>query len=73
VLKRLTGYGREVSGYQIGLMEAIRCRPGTAFEKERLPNLSTVFVGIFLLMPMALACSGLEIARPVQKKAYWDA
>lgn len=73
VLKRLTGYGREVSGYQIGLMEAIRCRPGTAFERERLPNLSTVFVGIFLLMPMALACSGLEIARPVQKKAYWDA
>ena len=69
VLKRLTGYGREVSGYQIGLMEAIRCRPGTAFERERLPNLSTVFVGIFLLMPMALACSGLELA-PTTRKAY---
>lgn len=73
VLKRLAGYGREVGGYQIGLMEAIRCRPGATFDRERLPNLSTVLLGIFLLMPMALACSGLEIARPVQKKDCWDA
>jgi hypothetical protein len=73
VLKRLAGYGREVGGYQIGLMEAIRCRPGATFDRERLPNLSIVLLGIFLLMPMALACSGLEIARTVQKKACWDA
>lgn len=73
VLKRLYGYGREVSGYQIGLMEAVRRRPGATFDRERLPNLSTVMLGIFLLMPMAFACSGLEIARPVQKKDYWDA
>ena len=74
VLKRLSGYGREVSGYQIGLMEAIRCRPGATFDRERLPNLSIIFVGIFLLMPMALACSGLEIASIMRKeKDYWDA
>ena len=73
VLKRLSGYGREVSGYQIGLMKAIRCRPGATFDRERLPNLSTVLLGIFLLMPMALACSGLEIVRTVQRKDYWDA
>ena len=68
VLKRLSGYGREVSGYQIGLMEAIRCRPGTTFERERLPNLSIVFLGMSLLLPMALACSGLEIAPTAPKQ-----
>ena len=75
VLKRLSGYGREVSGYQIGLMEAIRCCPGATFERERLPNLSFVVIGVFLLMPLAMACSGLEIAPVVQKEKrdYWDA
>ena len=72
VLKRLTGYGREVSGYQIGLMGAIRSRHGATFDRERLPNLSTIMLGVFLLMPMAIACSGLEIARPIQKKDHWD-
>ena len=66
VLKRLSGYGREVSGYQIGLMGAIRSRHGATFDRERLPNLSTIMLGVFLLMPMAIACSGLEIARPVK-------
>ena len=72
VLKRLSGYGREVSGYQIGLMGAIRSRHGATFDRERLPNVSTIMLGVFLLMPMAIACSGLEIARPIQKKDHWD-
>ena len=71
-LKRLSGYGREVSGYQIGLMGAIRSRHGATFDRERLPNLSAIMLGVFLLMPMAIACSGLEIARPIQKKDHWD-
>ena len=38
VLKRLSGYGRGVSGYQIGLMESLKCCPGTPFDASRFPN-----------------------------------
>ncbi len=68
VMKRLSGYGREVSGYQMGLMRAIRFRSVATFDRGRFPNLSFVLLGIFLLLPMALACGGPEPAPPAQKK-----
>ena len=53
VLKRLTGYGRGVSGYQIGLMESLKCRPGTPFDASRFPDKISAFVGFLLLIPLS--------------------
>ena len=53
VLKRLTGYGRGVSGYQIGLMESLKCHPGTPFDASRFPNKFFAFVGFLLLIPLS--------------------
>ena len=53
VLKRLTGYGRGVSGYQIGLMESLKCHPGTPFDASRFPNKFFAFVGFLLLVPLS--------------------
>ena len=53
VLKRLTGYGRGVSGYQIGLMESLKCRPGKPFDASRFPNKFFAFVGFLLLIPLS--------------------
>lgn len=53
VLKRLSGYGRGVSGYQIGLMESLKCRPGTPFDASRFPNKFFAFVGFLLLIPLS--------------------
>ncbi len=56
VLKELTGFGRDVSGYQIGLMQSLKCRSGTPFDRERYPNFGLLGIGIFLLLPMAMVC-----------------
>ena len=53
VLKRLSGYGRGVSEYQIGLMESLKCRPGTPFDASRFPNKFFAFVGFLLLIPLS--------------------
>ena len=53
VLKRLTGYGRGVSGYQIGLMESLKCHPGMPFDASRFPNKFFAFVGFLLLIPLS--------------------
>lgn len=53
VLKRLSGYGRGVSGYQIGLMKSLKCRPGTPFDASRFPNKLFAFVGFLLLIPLS--------------------
>lgn len=53
VLKRLSGYGRGVSGYQIGLMESLKCRPGKPFDASRFPNKLFAFVGFLLLIPLS--------------------
>ena len=53
VLKRLTGYGRGVSGYRNGLMKSLKCRPGTPFDASRFPNKFFAFVGFLLLIPLS--------------------
>ena len=53
VLKRLSGYGRGVSGYQIGLMESLKCHPGKPFDASRFPNKFFAFVGFLLLIPLS--------------------
>ena len=53
VLKRLSGYGRGVNGYQIGLMESLKCRPGTPFDASRFPDKIFAFVGFLLLIPLS--------------------
>jgi len=53
VLKRLTGYGRGISGYQIGLMESLKCHPGMPFDASRFPNKFFAFVGFLLLIPLS--------------------
>ena len=53
VLKRLTGYDRGVSGYQIGLMKSLKCRPGKPFDASRFPNKFFAFVGFLLLIPLS--------------------
>lgn len=62
LIRRLEGYGRDVSRYQIGLMEAIRCQAGTKFDKSRFTNMFFLALGFFLLLPAAFACGGFEIA-----------
>ena len=62
IIRRLHNYGREVSGYQIGLMQAIKCRPGTPFDRSRYTHLFFIALGFFLLIPAAFACGGFETA-----------
>lgn len=53
VLKRLSGYGRGVSGFRIGLMKSLKCRPGTPFDASRFPNKVFAYVGFMLLIPLS--------------------
>jgi hypothetical protein len=62
VLKELTDFGRDVSDYQIGLMQSIKCRPGTPFDRERHPKFGCLGIGIFFLLPMSLVCFLDELA-----------
>ena len=68
VIRRLQGYGREVSGYQIGLMEAIKSRPGTVFDRSRYTNADFVGVGMFLFIFAAFACGGFDVVPKADKK-----
>lgn len=59
VLKELTNFGRDVSDYQIGLMQSLKRCPGAPFDRERHPNFGLFGIGLFFILPMSVACCGL--------------
>jgi len=59
LIKRIDGYKNGICGYQTGLMESIKCRPGTPFDRTRSTTTFFRFLALFLILPLALSC-GLD-------------
>jgi len=69
LIKRTDGYGNEISGYQIGLMESVKCRPGTPFDRTRSTTKFFRILALLLILPLALSC-GLESCHLYSKDSF---